>query len=49
MGCARTERDGQSAPLNAPTLKRRTTCDGEFNTYAGNRDDTALYLLGLHQ
>lgn len=45
MGCARTERDGQPAPLNAPTLKRRTRlCAYVFNTYAGNRDDTALYL-----
>lgn len=26
--------DGQSAPLNAPMMKRRTACDGEFNTYA---------------
>lgn len=37
--------DGQSAPLNAPILKRRTACDGEFNTYAGERDDTALFVL----
>lgn len=33
--------DGQPTPLNAPILKRRTACDGEFNTYAGERDDTA--------
>lgn len=37
--------DGQSAPLNAPIVKRRTACDGEFNTYAGERDDTALFVL----
>lgn len=34
--------DGQPTPLNAPILKRRTACDGEFNTYAGERDDTAI-------
>ena len=45
MGCARSENDGQSAPLNAPIVKRRTACDGEFNTYAGERDDTALFVL----
>ena len=28
--------DGQPTPLNAPMLKRRTACDGEFNTYAGS-------------
>lgn len=37
--------DGQPTPLNAPILKRRTACDGEFNTYAGERDDTALFVL----
>ena len=37
--------DGQPTPLNALTLKRRTACDGEFNTYAGERDDTALFVL----
>ena len=45
MACARSENDGQSAPLNAPIVKRRTACDGEFNTYAGERDDTALFVL----
>lgn len=45
MGCARSENDGQSAPLNAPIMKRRTACDGEFNTYAGERDDTALLFF----
>lgn len=45
MGCARSENDGQSAPLNAPIVKRRTACDGEFNTYAGERDDTALFVI----
>ena len=45
MGCARSENDVQPAPLNAPILKRRTACDGEFNTYAGERDDTALFVL----
>lgn len=37
--------NGQPTPLNAPILKRRTACDGEFNTYAGERDDTALFVL----
>lgn len=37
--------DGQPTPLNAPILKRRTACDGEFNTYAGERDDTVLVVL----
>ena len=37
--------DGQPTPLNAPILKRRTACDGEFNTYAGERDDTVLFVL----
>lgn len=37
--------DGQPTPLNALILKRRTACDGEFNTYAGERDDTALFVL----
>lgn len=32
MGCARSENDGQSAPLNAPIVKRRTACDGEFKS-----------------
>lgn len=45
MGCARSENDVQPAPLNAPIVKRRTACDGEFNTYAGERDDTALFVL----
>ena len=45
MGCERSENDGQSAPLNAPIVKRRTACDGEFNTYAGERDDTELFVL----
>lgn len=36
--------DGQPTPLNAPILKRRTACDGEFNTYAGERDDTDIYV-----
>lgn len=37
--------DGQPTPLNAPIFKRRTACDGEFNTYAGERDDTVLVVL----
>lgn len=37
--------DGQAATLNAPIVKRRTAYDGEFNTYAGERDDTALFVL----
>ena len=44
--CEKREKsDGQATPLNASVLKRRTRlCTYVFNTYAGERDDTALYL-----
>jgi hypothetical protein len=45
MGFERSENDGRHTPLNASVLKRRTAYDGEFNTYARERDDTALFHL----
>ena len=36
---------GQSTPLNAPTVKRRTRFAYVFDTYAGKRDDTVLYTI----
>ena len=41
----REKSDGQATPLNASVLKRRTRLRTYvFNTYARERDDTALYL-----